>query len=197
MTNNHIGTSTAISKDAVLEGNVSVWDFSQIREDAFIGENVIIGRNVYIGVGVKIGANSKIQNNALIYEPAIIESGVFIGPGVILTNDRNPRAINPDLSQKNKSDWISTGVHVLQGAAIGAGVICISPVRIGRWAFIAAGSVVTNDVADFALVMGTPARQVGWVGKSGMKLIENESGTFTCPVSSQTYSMREGKLIEN
>lgn len=197
MINNRIGTSAAISENAVLEGNISVWDFSQIREDALIGENVIIGRNVYIGAGVKIGANSKIQNNALIYEPAIIEDGVFIGPGAILTNDRNPRAINPDLSQKNKSDWISTGVHILQGAAIGAGAICISPVRIGRWACIAAGSVVTKDVEDFALVMGTPARQVGWVGKSGMRLIEHESGAFTCPISSETYSMQEGKLIEN
>lgn len=135
-----------------------VWNYAQIREGAIIGENCVIGRNVYIGPGVRIGNNCKIQNNALIYEPAVIGDGVFVGPGVIFTNDKNPRAINEDGSLKGRSDWNATGVQVSQGAAIGAGSVCIAPVRIGAWALVGAGSVVVREVSPHTVVAGNPAR---------------------------------------
>ena len=128
-----------IADNAQIGDGTSIWHSAQIREDCIVGENVNIGRGVYIGNGVRIGANSKIQNYALVYEPAILEAGVFIGPGVILTNDEYPRAINPDGSQKSASDWDATGVTIREGASIGAGSICIAPVEIGAWALVAAG----------------------------------------------------------
>lgn len=135
----------------------SVWNFSQIRENVVIGENCVIGRNVYIGPGVVIGNNCKIQNNALIYEPANLEDGVFVGPAVVLTNDKNPRAVNPDGSLKRSSDWNMVGVTLKRGSAIGANSVCIAPVVVGEWALVGAGSVVTRDVPTGLTVAGNPA----------------------------------------
>lgn len=117
----------------------------------------MIGRNVYIGPGVVIGNNCKIQNNALIYEPAILEDGVFVGPAVVLTNDKNPRAVNPDGSLKLSSDWTMVGVTLKRGSAIGANSVCIAPVVVGEWALVGAGSVVTRDVPAGLTVIGNPA----------------------------------------
>ena len=116
---------------ATIGSGVKVWDNSKIRENVELGENVIIGSYVYIEPRVKIGVNSKIQNSAQIYEPANISEGVFIGPDVIFTNDHNPRAINPNSSQKSAKDWQSGGVEVSQAASIGAGAVCVGPIQIG------------------------------------------------------------------
>ena len=176
-----------VASNAQIGEGVSVWQFAQVREECVIGDNVIIGRGVYIGNGVRVGTNSKIQNYALIYEPAFLDDGVFIGPGAILTNDEFPRSINPNGSQKNNSDWNSVGVTIREGASIGAGSICIAPVEIGAWALIAAGSIVTKDVPAFALMVGSPARRVHWVGKAGLPLIEDGAGRFTCPKTGARY----------
>ncbi len=184
-----VGDSTAIGD------GTQIWHNSQIREKVSIGKTCVIGRNVYVGPGVKIGSNCKIQNNALIYEPAIIADGVFIGPGVILTNDQYPRAVNSDLSLKSGSDWNAVGVSIDEGASIGAGSVCVAPVEIGRWALVAAGSVVTRNVPDFALVGGVPARQLGWVGKNGQKLHE-EKGIYICPSSGEKYELNAETLRE-
>ncbi len=184
-----VGDSTEIGD------GTQIWHNSQIRENVSIGKNCVIGRNVYVGPGVKIGSNCKIQNNALIYEPAAMADGVFIGPGVILTNDQYPRAVNLDLSLKSGSDWNAVGVNVDEGASIGAGSICVAPVLIGRWALVAAGSTVIRNVPDFALVGGVPARQFGWVGKSGQKLIE-EKGIFICPSTGDRYELNGETLRE-
>jgi acetyltransferase-like isoleucine patch superfamily enzyme len=173
-----------------------VWDNSQIREGAIIGTDCNIGRNVYIGPGVKMGNKVKIQNNSLIYEPAQISDGVFIGPGVIFTNDLHPRAISPDGKKKTEDDWNKQGVEVDFGASIGAGAICVAPVKIGKWAMIAAGSVVTKDVLDFSLVAGVPAKQIGWVGKSGFKLAQKNQNTFICPETQNEYKLSDGILLE-
>lgn len=178
--------------------SAKVWDLAQVREHAKLGERVVVGRGAYIGVGVFVAAESKIQNYALIYEPAEIGSGVFIGPGAILTNDRVPRAVTPDLQQKQSSNWIPVGVKVGDGASIGAGAVCVAPITIGRWAMIAAGSVVIKDVADFVLVAGNPARQIGWVGRSGERLaqIDDETRRWVCPRTKETYfETDEGDLI--
>jgi acetyltransferase-like isoleucine patch superfamily enzyme len=166
-----------------------VWDLSQIREGATLGEDVVVGRGAYIGVGVQVGAGSKIQNYALVYEPASLGVGVFIGPAAVLTNDRHPRAINPDGSQKTSHDWNPVGVEVRDGASIGARAVCVAPVTIGRWAMVAAGSVVTRDVPDFALVAGVPARQIGWVGKTGARLAEvpDRPGAWSCPDTGEQF----------
>ena len=188
--NKNFISNTAIVEDSVTIGtNVKIWHHAHIRSNVDLGVNVIIGSNVYIGSGVSIGDNSKIQNNALIYEPAQIGNGVFIGPGVIFTNDHNPRAINSDNTQKSSSDWNKAGVLVGEGASIGAGAICVGPIEIGKWALVGAGAVVVEDVPNYALMVGVPARQIGWVGKDGVKLIEQSSKVFRCPVSKKIYHL--------
>lgn len=176
-----------ISQDATLHNSSRVWAFSQIRENAVIGENVVISSHAYVDSGVSIGKNSKIQNNAMVFEPAVIGEGVFIGPGVILTNDQYPRAVNPDGTQKTSADWQSVGVKIQEGASIGAGSICVAPITIGKWAVVAAGSVVVRDVKDFSLVAGVPAKQVGWVGMHGVPLKIMSDGLYECPKSSEKY----------
>lgn len=188
--------STALLEENVSIGeNTKIWHGCHLRGGVTIGSDVVIGRNVYIGSDVTVGSRSKIQNNALIYEPATIDEGVFIGPGVIFTNDHNPRAINLDGTPKLLSDWEPTGVHVGEGASIGAGSVCIAPLTIGRWALIGAGSVVTKNVPDFALVVGNPARRTGWVGEAGLKL-ELEDGVWVCPKTKQIYEIRNDQLVK-
>jgi UDP-2-acetamido-3-amino-2,3-dideoxy-glucuronate N-acetyltransferase len=194
MKDKFISTTAIVDDSVVIGAGVKIWHFSQIRENVVLGVNVIIGTNAYIGPGVSIGSNSKIQNNALIYEPAVINEGVFIGPGAIFTNDHNPRAINSNQTQKNNSDWNKNGVLVGQGASIGAGAVCVGPIEIGQWAFIGAGSVVVKDVPNYALVLGVPAKQIGWVGKEGVKLIKQSSKIFRCPISQKLYHL-EGSLL--
>jgi acetyltransferase-like isoleucine patch superfamily enzyme len=187
--------SVLVGDSTEIGDGTQIWHNSQIRENASIGKTCVIGRNVYVGPGVKIGSNCKIQNNTLIYEPAAMADGVFIGPGVILTNDQYPRAVNSDLSLKSGADWHAVGVSIGEGASIGAGSVCVAPVLIGRWALVAAGSVVTRNVPDFALVGGVPARQLGWVGKNGHKLVE-EKGIFKCPSSGDKYELNGETLRE-
>ena len=144
-----------------------------------------------------MGDNCKVQNYALVYEPASLEDGVFIGPAVVLTNDHFPRAINEDGSIKSASDWEQVGVTIKRGAAIGARSVCVAPVTIGAWALVAAGSVVTKDVPEYALVAGVPARRIGWVGPAGEKLqpISGEEDIFECPKSGKRFrQISENKL---
>ena len=187
---------SAIIGDRVLIGEGSkIWANAQIREEASIGRNCIIGKDTYIGSAVQIGDNCKIQNSAFIYEPASLESGVFVGPGVIFTNDHNPRAVNPDETLKSAHEWNATGVKVRTGASIGAGAICVAPVEIGEWSLVAAGAVVTSNVPNYALVAGSPAKQKGWVGKAGHKLVER-GHFFECPITGAKYHLSNGTLEE-
>jgi acetyltransferase-like isoleucine patch superfamily enzyme len=188
--------SADVDERAVIGEGSSVWHLAQVRENAVLGENVVVGRGAYVGSGVHVGANSKIQNYALVYEPAILEDGVFIGPAVVLTNDHYPRSINPDGSQKSGHDWEPVGVTVRQGASIGARSVCVAPVTVGRWALVAAGSVVVKDVPDFALVAGVPARRVRWVGKSGVPLEPSGDGQWVCPRTGDRYVENDDTLTE-
>jgi len=189
---------TYISPSALVESNVSIgestkiWHNSHIRNNANIGSGCVIGENVYVGVKVKIGNNSKIQNGAQIYEPADLGNGVFIGPQVVLTNDRIPRSISPDGTLKSSKDWDLVGVIVNEGASIGANSTCIAPVRIGKWALVGAGSVVTKDVPDYALVVGNPARQIAWVSEAGQKLVDEGGNEFRCAVTNARYRLEDG-----
>jgi acetyltransferase-like isoleucine patch superfamily enzyme len=191
-----IAENASVSAAAILKDGVSVWDFSQVRENAVIGDNSIIGSYAYIDANVRIGTNCKIQNRALIYDPAIIHDGVFIGPGAILTNDKNPRSVSTAGQIKGASDWEKTGVEIFEGASIGAGAICIAPVTIGRWAVVGAGSVVSKDVTDHALVVGNPGRQVGWVGYAGVRLKELSENIFQCPKTLTKFELIKFELHE-
>ncbi len=190
-----IDLSASVDSTATIGDGTRIWQLAQIRNDVKVGENCIIGRNVYIGSGVTIGDACKLQNNALVYEPAVLSNGVFIGPGAILTNDQFPRAVNPDSTLKSSTDWDSVGVTVLEGASVGAGAICVAPVTIGAWSMVAAGAVVTKDVPNFALMAGVPAKQIGWVGKSGVKLASRDN-KYVCPSSNVTYILVNGSLEE-
>ena len=186
--------SADVADSAVIGSGSSVWHLAQIRENAILGENCIIGRGAYIGTGVVMGNNCKVQNYALVYEPARLADGVFIGPAVVLTNDTYPRSINTDGSLKSAHDWEPVGVTIGRGASIGARATCVAPVEIGEWATVAAGAVVVKDVAPFALVAGVPARQIGWVGTSGVPLRETEAGVWSCPQTGDTYIYTDGTL---
>lgn len=191
-----IAVSADVSADARVGDGSSIWHLAQVREFAQLGANCIVGRGAYIGTGVTLGDNCKVQNYALVYEPAAIGDGVFIGPAVVLTNDSYPRAVTADGELKSAHDWEPVGVTIESGASIGANATCVAPVHIGRWATVAAGAVVVRDVPDFALVAGVPARRIGWVGRHGVPLAEQEDGAWICPASGLRYMERDGVLIE-
>lgn len=190
-----IAKTADISPDCVIGDGTAIWHLAQVREGAHLGVNCVVGRGAYIGPGVVLGDNTKIQNYALVYEPARLGHGVFVGPAAVFTNDHFPRAVNPDGSLKLASDWEPVGVTCLEGASIGARAVCVAPVTIGRWAMVAAGATVIRDVPDFALVGGTPARQLGWVGRHGVPLRPDpNSGLLVCPTSGDTYRLDNGIL---
>jgi acetyltransferase-like isoleucine patch superfamily enzyme len=188
--------SADVAPSAQLGEGTSVWHLAQVREDAVLGENCIVGRGAYVGNGVTMGDNCKLQNYALVYEPAVLEDGVFVGPAVVFTNDHYPRSIDPDGKLKRGDDWEAVGVTVRQGASIGARSVCVAPVTIGRWALVAAGSVVVKDVPDFALVAGVPARRLRWVGRAGVPLEQDADGSWTCPKTGEKYVEENDRLKE-
>ncbi len=189
-----IAPSADVSPDARIGDGCKVWHGAQIREGAVVGSGCIIGRGAYVDAGIEVGANSKIQNYALIYAPALLEEGVFIGPAAVLTNDMFPRSINPDGSLKSGSDWEANGVTVRRGAAIGARAVVLPGVEIGAWSMIGAGATVTRDVARYALVVGTPARRIGWVGRSG-HVLESQGDVLVDPGTGDRF-VENGELLE-
>lgn len=196
--NYRVQPTAQVDESAEIGAGSSVWELAQIREGAKLGEGCVVGRGAYVGSGVRIGDNVKLQNFALVYEPAELGDGVFVGPAVVLTNDQYPRSVDPDGKQKRGGDWEAVGVKVAEGASLGARSVCVAPVRIGRWAMVAAGAVVTKDVPDFALVVGVPARRIGWVGRCGVRLVarEGEPGVWECPQGGTVYEEEDGVLRE-
>jgi UDP-2-acetamido-3-amino-2,3-dideoxy-glucuronate N-acetyltransferase len=176
-----------VSPKAVIGEGTSIWHQCQVREGAHIGEQCILGKNVYVDFDVPIGNRVKIQNNCSVYHGAVIEDGVFLGPHVVITNDLYPRAINPDGTQKGNDDWEVGPVRIGYGAAIGARTVILPGVTIGRFALVGAGAVVTRDVPAHGLVVGTPARLIGYVCACGRRLQEADGG-LSCAHCGATYS---------
>ena len=183
-----------VASSAVLGDGTSVWHLAQIREDARLGRDCIVGRGAYVGNGVIIGDNVKLQNYALVYEPARLEDNVFIGPAAVLTNDVYPRSVGVDGKLKRSDDWDAHGVLVREGASLGARAVVVAGCCVGRWALVGAGAVVTRDVPDFALVVGTPARRIGWVGRAGVRLEASGEGKWRCPQTGESYVEEDGVL---
>lgn len=194
----YVHPTADVAESATIASGAKIWHHAQVRENASIGENCIVGRGAYVGTGVDVGDNCKIQNYALVYEPATLANGVFIGPAVVLTNDHFPRAINADGTPKSADDWHPVGVDIREGASIGANATCVAPLVIGRWALVGSGSVVVKDVPDFALVVGSPARRIGWVGKAGQPLTvdPDDATVYICPATGDRYRQTGDHRLE-
>ncbi len=187
-----IHPTAEVSPTAVIGEGTRIWHQAQVRERVRIGRNGIIGKGVYIDLGVQIGDNVKIQNYALVYHGVTIEDGVFVGPRVCLTNDKQPRAITPDGALKSDADWQVGPILVKYGASLGAGSIILPGVTIGRFALVGAGAVVTKDVPDHGLVVGNPARLVGYVCKSAHRLKPVGASRWCCETCNEEYDLPEG-----
>lgn len=188
-----VAPSADVSPEAVVGAGCSVWHLAQIRAKARLGDGCVVGRGAYVDAGVVVGHGCKIQNYALLYGPAVLEDGVFVGPGAVLTNDRRPRAVNPDGTPKTAADWTAEGVVVGRGASIGARAVVLAGVSIGPWAMVGAGAVVTRNVPPHGLVTGAPARRVAWVGRSGATL-EVRGDNLVDPETAESYEVHGDTL---
>lgn len=162
-----IHATAEVSPESRIGKGTKIWHYAQVREKAHLGENCILGKGAYIDFGVSIGNNVKMQNGVFVYHGATVEDGVFLGPGVIVLNDKNPRAVGENGKLKTDDDWVVGKVLIKKGASVGAGSIILPNVTIGEYALIGAGSVVTKDAPDYALAYGNPARARGKVDKRG------------------------------
>lgn len=176
--------TAVVDEGAVLGSGTKIWHFSHIMPGAVLGENCNIGQNVVVSPGVHLGKNVKVQNNVSLYTGVFCEDDVFLGPSCVFTNVTNPRsAVN------RRGQYAQTRVG--KGASIGANATIVCGHDIGEYAFIGAGAVVTKTVAPYALVVGNPARQRGWISQYGHPLHFDESGCATCPESGQQYRLDE------
>jgi UDP-2-acetamido-3-amino-2,3-dideoxy-glucuronate N-acetyltransferase len=185
---NYYTHETAIIDDGCTIGEgVKIWHFSHIMPNCIIGDKCNIGQNVVISPEVVLGKNVKIQNNVSIYTGVICEDDVFLGPSMVFTNVINPRsAVN------RKSEYAKTVVK--KGASIGANATIVCGHDIGEYAFIGAGAVVTKNVPDYALLVGNPAKQMGWVSEYGHRLNFNDEGIAICPESNQEYQIKDERV---
>jgi UDP-2-acetamido-3-amino-2,3-dideoxy-glucuronate N-acetyltransferase len=181
---------SAIIDDGSLVGRgTKIWHFCHIMTGCRIGENCNIGQNVVVSPGVILGNNVKVQNNVSIYTGVVCEDDVFIGPSAVFTNVINPRSA---ISRKGHYEK----TLVKKGASIGANATIVCGHDIGEFAFIAAGAVVTKNVPAYALVVGNPAKQTGWMSEYGHKLNFNKDNIATCKESGEKYGLREGKVFK-
>ena len=181
--------SAYVDDNCVIGKGTKIWHFSHIMSDCVIGEGCNIGQNVVISPQVKLGRNVKIQNNVSVYTGVICEDDVFLGPSMVFTNVINPRS-----HVARKHEYKATLIR--KGASIGANATIVCGHEIGAYALIGAGTVVTRDVPPFALVVGNPARQIGWVSENGLKLQFNEQGIAVCPETGQTYQLQDNKVTK-
>ena len=187
---NYFAHETAvIDKDCTIGKETKIWHFSHIMSNCIIGERCNIGQNVVVSPKVILGQNVKVQNNVSIYTGVICEDDVFIGPSVVFTNVINPRS-----AIKRTSEYQNTLIK--KGASIGANATIICGISIGEFAFIGAGSVVTKEVLPYALVVGNPSRQIGWVSQYGHTLNFDKHGNAVCKESNQKYQLKNGTVLK-
>ncbi|MDA0990656.1 MAG: acyltransferase [Verrucomicrobia bacterium] len=173
--------TAVIDPDAYIGDGTRIWHFSHIMSGAKIGMRCVLGQNVNVDGGAVLGNNVKVQNNVSIYSGVEVEDDVFLGPSCVLTNVTNPR------SQINRHALYET-TRIKRGASIGANATLVCGITIGRYAFVGAGAVVTRDVPDYGLVMGNPAKRMGWMSRHGQKLrAPDDDGIRTCPESGYRY----------
>ncbi|MEA4935690.1 MAG: acyltransferase [Paludibacter sp.] len=175
-----VHSSAVIDPDCKIGSSTKIWHFSHIMSGCEIGESCNIGQNVVVSPGVKLGRNVKIQNNVSVYTGVICEDDVFLGPSMVFTNVINPR------SHVNRRDAYTTTI-VRKGASIGANATIVCGNEIGAYALIGAGAVITKPVKPYALVVGNPARQIGWVSENGLRLDFDHRGIAICPETNQEY----------
>ena len=188
MSNFFAHESAIIDEGCTIGEGVKIWHFSHVMPNCTIGDKCNIGQNVVISPEVVLGKNVKIQNNVSIYTGVICEDDVFLGPSMVFTNVINPRsAVN------RKNEYAKTLVK--KGASIGANATIVCGHDIGAFAFIGAGAVVTKNVPDYALLVGNPAKQIGWVGEYGHRLNFDENGMATCPETEQKYELKD-KMVK-
>jgi len=187
MENIYAHETAIIDEDCSIGNGSKIWHFSHIMSNCTIGEKCNIGQNVVVFPGVILGNNVKVQNNVSIYTGVICDDDVFLGPSMVFTNVTNPR------SAINRRDQYAK-THVGKGASIGANATIVCGHDIGEYAFIGAGAVVTKNIPAFALVVGNPARQLGWVGEYGHRLIFNDKGVAVCPESQQEYKLENNTV---
>mgnify|MGYP000906860154 FL=1 len=182
--------TAVIDENCIIGDGTKIWHFSHIMSGCVIGEQCNIGQNVVISPQVVLGRNVKIQNNVSVYTGVICEDDVFLGPSMVFTNVVNPRS-----HVNRKNEYASTLVR--KGASIGANATVVCGNEIGEYALVGAGAVITKAVKPFALVVGNPARQTGWVSRNGHKLTFNDEGVAVCPETGEKYKLKEGlvKLI--
>jgi len=184
-----IHSSAVIDEGAIIGSGTRIWHFCHVSKSSVIGENCTLGQNVYVADNVRIGNNVKIQNNVSLYEGVDLEDDVFCGPSVVFTNVINPRA-----TVSRKDTYKPT--RVKRGATLGANSTIVCGATIGIHAFVGAGAVVVKDVADFSLVVGVPAVQIGWMSRHGERLDLPLSGfgTAVCPVTGEKYRLENGRV---
>lgn len=196
----YVHPSATIDATATIGKGTRVWHEAQVRERAAIGEGCIIGKSAYIDRDVRVGNNVKVQNRASIYHGVTIEDGVFVGPHTVFANDRMPRAINPDGTLKDEGDWEILPSVIRYGASVGAGAVVLPGLTVGRFALVGAGAIVTHDIPDYGLVVGNPARLVGYVCLCGNRLIDSGQNPsdhrWTCPACHRIYRPCDTGLVE-
>lgn len=183
--------SAYVDENVEIGEGTKIWHFSHVQSGARIGKNCVLGQNVNVGSNVEIGNFVKIQNNVSVYEGVMLEDYVFCGPSMVFTNIVDPRSKYPQADSKY---YLKTLVK--EGASLGANSTILCGHTIGRFAFIGAGAVVTKDVPDYALVVGNPARHVGWLSEAGQKLIFDKDGFAFCNKSNKKYKLENNTVTE-
>lgn len=185
----YIHPTAEVSEKSTIGAGTKIWSQVQVREGAVIGNSCILGKGTYIDKDVRIGDNCKLQNGVFVYHGMDLESGVFLGPGVMLLNDKHPRAINADGSLQSEADWhVSRGV-IGYGAAIGGGAVILPGVKVGRWALVGSGAVVTRNVPDRGIVAGNPARIRGYACDCGHSLVKHQGNNYACESCGRSYEI--------